>query len=125
MERLTQPDVRYSPDYIMSYFNSLRISECMSKLQRLEDAETYSDEVCSRAIEAFGTKAQCIVAIEELSELQKEVCKALRGTADYDHIAEEIADALIVIEQLILLYNCKHEVARWRRKKLIRLEGMV
>ena len=48
-------------------------------------------------IEAFGNEAQMIVAIEELSELQKEITKKLRhkkGTVF--GLVEEIADVEIM-----------------------------
>lgn len=48
---------------------------------------------------------QLIVAIEELSELQKELCKALRGKANIENITEEIADSLLMIEQIKLYFN--------------------
>ena len=44
---------------------------------------------------------QVIVAIEELSELQKELCKSLRGDTNYDNIIEEIADVEIAEAELL------------------------
>lgn len=64
-----------------------------------------------------------IVAIEELSELQKEICKYLRGKGDMQHIAEEVADVEIMIEQLTMAFNIRADVIRWRRKKFERLSG--
>lgn len=37
------------------------------------------DELYERAREVYGEETQIIVALEELSELQKELCKYLRG----------------------------------------------
>lgn len=42
-------------------------------------------------------------ALEELSETQKEICKFLRGKGDPEHLAEEIADVQIMIEQVKML----------------------
>lgn len=55
-------------------------------------------------IAKYGKK-QIIVAVEELSELQKELCKYLRSDNEEvcknkDHIIEEISDTLIMINQL-------------------------
>ena len=47
-------------------------------------------------VKKYGDK-QLIVAIEELSELQKELCKHLRGKSDRKHIIEETADVIIMI----------------------------
>lgn len=48
---------------------------------------------------------QIIVAVEELSELQKELCKYLRGNCDMSHLTEEIADVEIMLEQIKLFFN--------------------
>jgi len=47
----------------------------------------------------FGNKAQMIKAIEELSELQKALCKYLLGDQDGEPIIEEIADVEIMTAQ--------------------------
>ena len=48
--------------------------------------------IINDALKLYGVRAQTVVAIEELSELQKELCKAFRGYLNFDHLAEEIAD---------------------------------
>ncbi len=48
---------------------------------------------------------QMIVAVEEFSELQKEICKGMRNKLDKEHLAEEIADAEIMIRQVKLYYD--------------------
>ena len=48
---------------------------------------------------------QLIVAIEELSELQKELCKSLRDKTNIDNIIEEIADVEIMLEQVKLYFK--------------------
>ena len=74
-------------------------------------------------VDVFTTlsEIQRVVAIEELSELQKELCKSLRSGADRPHIAEEIADVQIMLEQMMMLYECHEDVAIWRSKKVERL----
>ena len=39
-----------------------------------------------------------VIAMEELSELSQATSKLKRGKADYDNLAEEIADVIICIE---------------------------
>ena len=73
------------------------------------------------ALSFYGRELQQVIAIEELSELQKELCKSLRAGADRPHIAEEIADVQIVLEQMMMLYECREDVAIWRQKKVARL----
>lgn len=60
-------------------------------------------EVYRQARDVFGAKSQFVVALEELSETQKEICKFLRGKGDPEHLAEEIADVQIMIEQVKML----------------------
>ncbi len=54
---------------------------------------------------------QMIIAVEELSELQKEVCKKLRNhnNNSNDNIEEEVADVLIIIAQIIDYYELNTE----------------
>lgn len=57
------------------------------------------------ALRKNGTDAQVMMAIEEMSELTKEICKLFRGKPTLDDLADEIADVLITIEQLKLIYD--------------------
>ena len=59
----------------------------------------------NKAIELYGEKAQKLMAIEEMSELTKEICKDFRGKMDREHLIEEMADVLITIEQLTIIYE--------------------
>lgn len=61
-------------------------------------------ELYNKLISKYGDK-QVVVAIEELSELQKELCKHLRGKLDGCNLVEEIADVQIMLEQMILLFD--------------------
>ena len=74
-----------------------------------------------RAIRKYGADMQKTVCIEELAELQKELSKSIRGKGDTDNIAEEIADVLITVEQMILLFDCRDEVERQIQAKTLRL----
>ena len=73
----------------------------------------------------YGSVHQVLIAIEELSELQKELCKSLRGddAIPFDHIAEEIADVEIMLEQLKMIYQVEAETTAWKKQKLVRLVG--
>ncbi len=79
------------------------------------------DEICRAALEAFGAEAQMVMAIEEMSELTKELCKNGRGQENTTHIAEEIADVEIVLQQMVMLFDCAGQVETFRRYKLERL----
>lgn len=77
------------------------------------------------AFDKWGLLIQLVVALEELSECQKEICKMLRGKGNSEHLAEEIADARICLEQLCLFYGLGDEVARQKEAKLQRLKERV
>ena len=65
------------------------------------------------------------MAVEEMSELTKELCKRLRGRDNLEAIAEEIADVQIMLRQLVILFDCKEVVDKYRRYKLERLARRV
>ena len=59
-------------------------------------------------------------AIEELSELQQALARDLQGEGDRANIIEEIADALVMIAQLVLIYGIHRDVERVADEKLLR-----
>ena len=81
--------------------------------------------VLKQAIEVYGTNAQVDVAIEEMSELTKDLCKNGRGQENATHIAEEIADVEIMLCQMKMLFDCGGQVETFRRYKLERLAGRI
>lgn len=80
-------------------------------------------ELYEKAIDKYGGEAQRRVAIEELSELIKELCKYDRGEANEDAICEEMADVSICLEQLLVMFQCETRVDYWRAFKLNRLKN--
>ena len=81
--------------------------------------------ILRRAIQQFGNEAQMIVAIEELSEVTKEICKVFRGKGNKSAIAEELADAQIMLTQLVMIFDCGEETVDWITRKLSRLEDRI
>lgn len=79
-------------------------------------------EIYTHALFAFGQQAQMVVAIEELSEVQKELCKVMRGKGDMNHLAEEIADATIMLEQMRYFLGLNEQVCRIMDEKIQRLD---
>ena len=82
---------------------------------------TKRSSVYEAAIENFGTTAQMVVALEELSECQKEICKILRGKGNLENLAEEVADATIMLEQLRQMFPINEQVCRKMDEKIARL----
>jgi len=81
--------------------------------------------VYAEAIETWGKEAQTFMAFEEMSELQKELCKEARGAQNRAAIAEEIADVEIMLGQMKVLHNCREEVKQQKARKLERLEKRI
>ena len=79
------------------------------------------DEILKNALQHYGANAQRIVAIEEMSELIKELCKVFRGEENAAHIAEEIADVRIMLDQMEILFDCRKQVELMESEKLERL----
>ena len=58
-----------------------------------------------KAIETYGKDMQLTVAVEEFSELIKEICKSKRGADNRDAIIEEMADCYVVMEQIEMIFD--------------------
>ncbi|WP_328291103.1 hypothetical protein [Longicatena caecimuris] len=81
------------------------------------------EKVYYEVIGKYGEEAQLDMAIEEMSELTKEICKAKRGEHNHDAIVEELADVLITLDQLQIICNINSkELADIKFKKVERLE---
>lgn len=57
------------------------------------------------ALEYYGNDPQVDVAIEEMSELIKELLKNRRGKENRSMIADEMADVYIMLEQLKFIFG--------------------
>lgn len=83
--------------------------------------EVNEQKILAAALDRYGADAQTLMLFEEMSELQKELCKKARGRCNLDQIAEEIADVQIMLDQMILLHGCRDKVSQYRQFKLLRL----
>lgn len=103
-----------------------------------ENGFTYK-EIIEKAIYYFGHTLQKVVAIEELSELQKALTKSIRReetkkTDAYTHkdeeirnnIIEEIADVYICLDQLKAMFNIHdREIDDEKENKIVRLNNRI
>ena len=68
-------------------------------------------EILKAAIRLYGEPAQIDVAIEEMSELTKALCKVKRArdtagiTEASSNVVEEIADVQIMLDQLRIIFG--------------------
>ena len=76
-----------------------------------------------KAIETYGKDMQLTVAVEEFSELIKEICKNKRGSNNRVSIIEEMADCYIMLEQLAIIFEVPNDViTEVASNKIARLE---
>jgi len=79
-------------------------------------------EIYTKAINQFGRDAQILMAIEEFAELTVELSKYLNGRKPLGHdLVSELADAEIMLEQVIFALGCKAKVKFEADAKLERL----
>ena len=77
-----------------------------------------------KAVDTWGQALQLIMVLEETAELQKEVCKIIRGdwsSSRMDSLASEIADVSLMLEQLIFMTGTASKVKLEEDIKLERL----
>lgn len=88
---------------------------------------TERTELLTRAIRVYGEPAQIDMAIEEMSELTKALCKVKRAhggpetTAAIGNVIEEIADVQIMLDQLRIIFGS--DAGAEEEAKLERLAG--
>lgn len=88
----------------------------------------WEESIFQDAIEEFGEAAQVTMVFEEMAELQKELCKWTRNgesVAATHHIAEEIADVEIMLDQMKLLFDIDGSVQAHRLEKVVRLGNRI
>jgi NTP pyrophosphatase (non-canonical NTP hydrolase) len=90
----------------------------MNKISYEDRCKVYLD-----ALIAYGDRVQMTKAVEEMGECIQAICKVMIGGQDFDHLAEEIADATIVLEQMRLMFNINDRVCQYMDAKVARLDA--
>ena len=66
--------------------------------------------IIKKIVDTYNNNSiQQVIAMEEMAELQKEISKYLRGHGNKEALTEEMADVLIMIEQLKLIHNISED----------------
>ena len=78
-------------------------------------------ELLQKAISVYGAVAQTDMAIEEMGELIVAINHYRRGRVGMDAVKEEIADVMIAMKQLAMIYG-EAGVEIFIEKKMQRLE---
>lgn len=73
------------------------------------------------AVKAYDRTSRLMLAVEEMSELSKELSKNYRGEDNISAISEEMADVEIMLEQLKIIFRNRSEVDTVKAEKLCRL----
>lgn len=79
-------------------------------------------QVLLEAVKQYGEESQLMMAVEEMSELTKEISKHYRGMQNRDALAEEMADVYIMLGQMLIMFYNEDEVKEWIDKKVQRLK---
>jgi hypothetical protein len=104
-----------------------RLEDCIRWLTEEEKPINEIDEadVYRKALMTYGKDAQITMVFEEMAELQKELCKVLRGKKVTGNIAEEIADVEIMLEQMKILFEIEDMVEGLKQYKVKRLRDRI
>lgn len=74
-----------------------------------------------QALSKWGEQPQVIMMFEEMAELQNAICKLSRGRCQTKDVITEIADVMIMAEQMAVLFGAD-EVANEKKRKFERLQ---
>lgn len=88
----------------------------------------HEKKVFNEAIDTFGAANQLIVLFEEMSELQKAICKSIRYSKTWflPQIEEEMADVIIMLDQAKMILGVDDEnLEMWRMDKIVRLQERI
>lgn len=72
--------------------------------------KAYLKSIYELAIDKYGQSKQVVKAIEELSELQQQLCRVFCDRGNYGDIVEEIVDVEIMLEQVKMIFDIPEEI---------------
>lgn len=102
--------------------------QCKAEAEKDPTAVIMNEGILRKAIATYGKTAQVDMAIEEMSELTKALCKERRyeltpgkhATA-HANVIEEIADVMIMCRQLLIIFDKDNEIQSEINYKINRL----
>ena len=92
----------------------------MNKITYEQRAKVYAD-----ALDTYGLTGQLLKALEELTEVQLEIYRIMEGRPNVMHLAEEVADATLMLEQVRLMFGINEEVCEFMDAKVLRLQNFI
>lgn len=85
-----------------------------------------NNPILKKAIQTWGKQAQLLMVLEEMAELQKEILKNInRHKENGAELADETADVLIMLEQLMQIYDMRDAVENRILHKLEKIKKRV
>ena len=87
----------------------------------------FQQKTLQKAINWYGADKQMLIAIEELSELQKAIVKYFRKPTEEtkSDISEEMADVYVMLKQLEIMHKNDTEVQKNIDYKIKRLQERI
>ena len=85
----------------------------------------WEDKILHKAVEHFGADHQLNKLTEEVGELLVAVAHWRIGKDSANHVAEEIADSIIMLKQAAIILDIEADVEQWQMDKLCALEKRV
>ena len=87
----------------------------------------FQQKTLQKAINWYGADKQMLIAIEELSELQKAIVKYFRKPTEEtrNDISEEIADVYVMLKQLEIMHKNDTEIQKNIDYKIKRLQERI
>ena len=87
----------------------------------------FQQKTLQKAINWYGADKQMLIAIEELSELQKAIVKYFRKPTEEtkNDISEEMADVYVMLKQLEIMHKNDTEVQKNIDYKIKRLQERI
>lgn len=85
-----------------------------------EKFRKFKREVCIEAVEHYGKGHQLVKAMEEMAELTAELARTADTRTTNRHICEEIADVMIMMKQLTIIFGESkvHEIEEFKIQRL-------
>lgn len=83
-------------------------------------------KIITQAVKKYGRYNQTEMIIEECSELIQAIQKYKRdgSSSSKDHVCEEIADVIIMIEQAKIIFSAKR-IEEFREMKILKLSNKI
>ena len=111
-------------DYLITNGVRLETKRATSEENKRGNRITYEEraKVYAGALDTYGATNQMMKALEELNEVAIEIHRILGGRPSILHLAEEVADATIMLEQLRMTFDINDDVCKFMDAKVLRLQ---